>query len=151
MRIPAYHIPLSLLTSAVPEEERVFRLRDGRIAKRAHIWGVVVSKLVGDNYVRFILDDFTATSPVIFFDPRPEVEKVEVGDTVDVVGRLRAGNDDVGLVGDTLKRAGPELELLRRLENVASALRECDAPPPVKRQEEEELEVETLDLEGGEW
>ena len=164
MRAVAYHVPLSLVSSAVAEEREgvaYFRLKNGVLAKRVHVWGVVVGRLVGDEYVRLTLDDLSGTAGVVFFDPPPEVKGVDVGDSVDVVGRLRVRNDEVGVVGETLRVIAPEVELLRRLENAAFVLNprtaEESVPPPVKkdvrkeRAEEEELEVETLDLEGNGW
>ena len=170
VRAVAYHVPLALVSSAVPEERegvQFFRLKNGALAKRANIWGVVMNKLVGDEYVRLTLDDLTGTVSVIFFDPALEMARdVEVGDTVDVVGRLRTRNDEVGIVGELLKIVGPEVELLRRLENAAFALgvhstEEVVPAPTIKKEskeqkrpaedKEEEMEVETLDLEGEEW
>jgi len=168
MRAVAYHVPLAFISSAVPEERegiQFFRLRNGALVKRVHVWGVVVNKLVGDEYVRLTLDDLTGTASVVFFDPVVErAREVEVGDTVDVVGRLRTRNEEVGVVGELLKIVGPKVELLRRLENMAFALgvgsTEEPVPAPAVAEEgkqepaeegEEELEVETLDLEGEEW
>ena len=167
VRAVAYHVPLSLISSAVPEERegvQFFRLKNGTLAKRAHIWGVVMNKLVGDEYVRLTLDDLTGTVSAIFFDPALEMARdVEVGDTVDVVGRLRTRNEEVGIVGELLKIVGPEVELLRRLENAAFTLgvqstEEAVPAPTIKKEQkrpaedkEEEMEVETLDLEGEEW
>ncbi|MDN5358490.1 MAG: OB-fold nucleic acid binding domain [Candidatus Diapherotrites archaeon] len=166
MRAVAYHVPLSFIASAVPEEKdgiQFFRMENGVLAKRVHVWGIVVNKIVGDEYVRLTLDDLTGTVSVVFFDPLADAAReVEIGDTVDVVGRLRMRNDEVGIVGEVLKIVGPKVELLRRLENLAFVLgaesvEEVVPAPPrrreegEKKEEEEEIEVETLDLEGDEW
>lgn len=171
MRAVAYHVPLAFIASAAPEERdgvQFFRLKNGALAKRVHVWGIVVNKLVGDEYVRLTIDDLTGTASIVFFDPTSErAREVEVGDTVDVVGRLRMRNEEIGIVGELLKIVGPKVELLRRLENIAFALgvpsTEEVVPQPVgsnvppgsavaaQGEEEEELEVETLDLEGDEW
>ncbi len=173
MRATAFHVPLRMVASATPEEHgdrTFFRLSSGSLVKRVHVWGVVVNKIVGDEYVRLILDDFTGTAAAVFFDPAVEAARsVEIGDTITVIGRLRQRNDEIGIVGEVLKIVGPKVELLRRLENLAFALgapreeeiipapapkRETGAetsPVEAPQEEEEEIEVETLDLEGDEW
>ena len=169
MRATAFHVPLFLLADAQQEERdgiQFFRLKNGSLVKRVHVWGIVMNKIVGDEYVRLTLDDLSGTVSVVFFDPLLDVARsVEIGDTVDVVGRLRERNGEVGIVGEVLKIVGPKVELLRRLENLAFVLgvprtEETVPAPPVRREEavvpkkeeqEEEIEVETLDLEGDEW
>ncbi len=169
MRNVAYRVPLRLLRDVTPHTRdglQYFRLSNGVSVKRVGVWGVVVHKLVGENYLRLILDDFTGTIAVTFFPPYPpRAESVEVGDTVFVVGRLRERDGDVSIAGETLKMVDPIEELVRRLD----ALRFTVSPPvqaelpPVTprpgeravaqpREDEEEVEtVETIDLEGDEW
>ncbi len=167
MRATAYHVPLFLLADAQPEERegiQFFRLKNGALVKRVHVWGIVMNKIVGDEYVRLTLDDLSGTASAVFFDPLVDAAaSVEIGDSVDVVGRLRERNGEVGIVGEVLKIVGPKVELLRRLENIAFVLgvprteEEVPVTPAPREQEEgespaeEEMEVETLDLEGDEW
>ncbi len=170
MRDSAVHVPLSFLASAKPVRDGDyvhFLLPNGAVVYRVHVWGVVMHKFSGDNYVILSIDDHSGTASVSFFDPLPAAASaVDVGDTVDVVGRLRMRNDEVSIVGDVLKIVGPKVEMLRRLENVLFALdRYHDPWEPIEapesgsstsaeeahESEEEEIEVETLDLEGDEW
>ena len=167
MRDAAVHAPLLFLERAKPVKDgdyTHFLLPNGAVVYRVHVWGVVMHKYEGDGYVILSLDDHSGTVSVSFFEPLPpDVKRVEIGDTVDVIGRVRLRNDEVSLVGDVLKIVGPKLEMIRRLENVLFATESYNDPwspldvekPAVadvpKEQEEEEIEVETLDLEGDEW
>jgi RPA family protein len=168
MRPAAVHVPLVLLDSAEPVQDGEythFRLKNGAVVYRVHVWGVVMNKFVGDNYVILTIDDHSGTISVSFFEPfRGDVEHVEVGDTVDIVGRVRQRNDEISLVGDVLKIVGPKVEMLRRLENLLFATERFNdaferSEPQASESEErkseetevEEMEIETLDLEGDEW
>ncbi|NPA76244.1 MAG: hypothetical protein GXN93_00635 [Candidatus Diapherotrites archaeon] len=168
MRDAAVHVPLALLNSAKPVKDGEythFLVSNGAVVYRVHVWGVVMHKYEGDGYVILSIDDHSGTVSVSFFSPLPpDVERVEVGDTVDVIGRLRLRNDEVSIVGDVLKIVGPKVEMLRRLENLMFATDHYDDPwapldmAPAAEEtavsephDEEEIEVETLDLEGDEW
>ncbi len=167
MRDAAVHVPLFFLERARPVKDGEythFLLPNGAVIYRVHVWGVVMHKYEGDGYMILSIDDHSGTTSVSFFAPfPPDVERVEIGDTVDVVGRVRQRNDEVSVVGDVLKIVGPKLEMLRRLENLIFATEsfsdpwtplEAEEPARAKESEEpeeEEIEVETLDLEGDEW
>jgi len=167
MRDAAVHTPLSFLERAKPVKDgdyTHFLLPNGAVVYRVHVWGVVMHKYEGDGYVILSLDDHGGTTSVSFFAPfPPDVERVEIGDTVDVIGRLRLRNEEISIVGDVLKIVGPKIEILRRLENILFATEsfvdqwtpleteEAASAEESEEPEEEEVEVETLDLEGDEW
>ncbi len=170
MRNVAYRVPLRLLQDVTPHTRdgvQYFRLPNGVSVKRVGVWGVVVHKIVGENYLRLVLDDFTGTIAVVFFPPYPpRAESVEVGDTVFVVGRLRERDGEVSVAGEALKMVDPIEELVRRLDALrftlsppaqaelppVSTAPRLEAPATAPESEDEELEtVETIDLEGDEW
>ncbi len=154
MREVAWHLPIGQILDAEPEEDNYFRLKSGRKVKRVHIWGNVVQKFESEDYVKLIIDDFTGVIPVLLFgDLADQGKSIEIGDRVDVVGRIRERNGR-RIVAETIRVIGAKEELLRRLENIYTALgvkiEEEETPPPPKEEKEEEeteeMEVETLEL-----
>ncbi len=149
MREIAYHLPIKSILEAEAEEDNYFRLKNGRRVKRVHIWGNVVQKFEGEEYVKLILDDFTGVIPVLLFGELADKGRlIEIGDRVDVVGRIRERNGR-RVVAETVTTIDGMMELLRRLENIYTMIGlkvEEEAPPPPPVEEGEEMEVETLEL-----
>ena len=87
---------------------------------RVRIMGTVVSKLVGDSgkYGFFILDDGTETIRVRAFEDQLNlIERVEIGDIVDVIGRLRKYEDELYVIPEIVVRIdNPNWMVLRKLE-----------------------------------
>ena len=163
MRNVAYRVPLGLIERAESVEREgitYFRLPTGLVVKRVHVWGVVVHKTEGEDYVRLILDDFSGVVPVAFFGDEAEAaRKMEKGDVVDVIGRLRQRETGISISGESIVRISPSWELVRRVENLRALLGvpqpDVDVEGVIKPKEEvveeaeeevEEEEVETLEL-----
>lgn len=162
MRNVAYRVPLALVERAEPVEKEgitFFRLPTGLVVKRVHVWGVVVHKVEGEEFVRLILDDFSGVVGASFFgELADEARKVEKGDVVDVVGKLRAREQGVSIVGETVRIIDPAWELVRRVENLRALLGVPQSEPDVEvvlkrreekvkeEQEEEVEEIETLEI-----
>jgi len=154
---------LGLVERAEPVERdgiTFFRLPTGLIVKRVHVWGVVVYKMEGEEYVRLILDDFSGVVGASFFgELADEARKVEKGDIVDVVGKLRAREHEISITGESIRVIDPAWELVRRVENIRALLggvpqSEPDVEGVIKpreekvreEEEEEEEEIETLEI-----
>ncbi len=163
MRNVAYRVPLGLIERAESVEKEgitYFRLPTGLLVKRVHVWGVVVHKTEGDDYVRLVLDDFSGVVPAAFFGDEAEAaRKIEKGDIVDVIGRLRQRDTGISISGESVVRIDPKWELVRRVENLRALLgvpqTDVDVEGVIKPREEvveeegeevEEEEVETLEL-----
>jgi len=89
-------------------------------ANRVSILGTIVMKFIGDDrrYGFFILDDGTETIRVRSFeDTVGLIDKANVGDIVDVVGRIRKYDNEIYVIPEIVKRIeDPNFELLRKLE-----------------------------------
>ena len=157
MRNVAYRVPLTLISTARPFEEEgstQYLLKDRLRAKRVNVWGVVMGVYRGDDYVRYVIDDFTGVTRATVFGEAPDVD---VGDTVAVVGRLSARGDEVGIIVENVRKMEQGEEIVKRLDNMLTLKRilrmepeEIRAPAPVTQdvgESVEEMEVETLDLE----
>ncbi|MEM2874427.1 MAG: OB-fold nucleic acid binding domain-containing protein [Candidatus Hadarchaeales archaeon] len=113
---------------------------------RARIMGTVIEKFLRDDhgYAMLRLDDGTETITVrAWRDGVQELEKFEVGDVVDVVGRIREFEGELYVVPDLIIEVrDPNLELLRELENMkqAIALRASEAVGTALPSREEETE-----------
>ncbi len=87
---------------------------------RVRVMGTVVSKLIGDSgkYGFFVLDDGTETIRIRAFEDQLHlIEKVEIGDIVDVIGRLRKYEDELYIIPEiVVKIDNPNWEILRKLE-----------------------------------
>jgi len=112
MRSPDGTEPSYLLT---PWGERVTRVR---------VMGTVVDKFVRDdlNYATLRIDDGSETVSLrAWQEGVKELDRFNVGDTVDVIGRVREFNGEVYLTPELLIRVeDPNWELVRELEVIAA-------------------------------
>lgn len=87
---------------------------------RARILGSVVSKFIGpeDKYAFIIIDDGTETIRVRSFeDTVPIIKDVQIGDIVDVIGRIKKYEDEIYIVPEIISRiTDPNWEILRKIE-----------------------------------
>ena len=88
-------------------------------ASRVRVMGVVVAKFVSEdgNYSSITLDDATATVAVRAFREVDPLVKVSVGDTVDVVGKVKEYEGEVYILAEVVRvLKDPNWELVRELE-----------------------------------
>lgn len=123
MRAVAMRIPLKELEDAefvqVAEqyEPSYFLTKNGLKVSRVSVFGIVVRKYEGDNFTSIKLDDFTACIDALLFeDKRTLAEKIELGDAVKVIGRLRSGNNGIFISVEALRKLSFEEEMFKRLE-----------------------------------
>jgi len=87
---------------------------------RVRIMGTVVSKFVADTrkYGFFIIDDGTETMRVRSFEDNLKlIEKVKVGDIVDVIGRIRKYEDEIYIIPESVQIIDdPNWVILRKFE-----------------------------------
>jgi RPA family protein len=90
----------------------------GEDVARARILGTVVAKFVSEdgNFGSLTLDDGSDTMRAKCFKELDPLEKAEIGDLVDVIGKVREYNEEVYLMPETILKVEPNWELLRRLE-----------------------------------
>lgn len=93
----------------------------GEKVSRARVLGVVVSKFVSEDgeYVNITLDDGTATISVRAFRDTRVLEKIDVGDTAEIIGKVKEYEGEVYLLAEIARKiSDPNWELVRRLELV---------------------------------
>ncbi len=87
---------------------------------RVRIMGTVVSKFTADDrkYGFFIVDDGTETIRVRSFEDNLKlIEKVNIGDIVDVIGRIRRYEDEIYIIPEGVQVIDdPNWVILRKLE-----------------------------------
>ena len=90
---------------------------------RVRIMGTIVSKFIAEdgNFASITVDDATDTIRAKTFKTIKPVDTVEIGDIVDVIGKVREYNEEIYLIPEIiLKMTDPNMELLRKLEVKAS-------------------------------
>jgi len=86
---------------------------------RVRVMGTIVSKFVAEdgNFASITVDDATDTIRAKVFKTVKPIDTAEIGDIVDVTGKVREYNDEIYMIPEiVLKITDPNLELLRKLE-----------------------------------
>ncbi len=135
----ARRLPLKEVEGA-RESDSGFVTPSGHEVRKVSVWGVVVRKFVGEKSTMLLLDDFTATLPVVLF----QETDVDEGDVVRVIGRVSKRNDEIRILADVVRKISTEEELYHRLQNALTLL---EGKSRRERNEEEVVEeVEVVDL-----
>ncbi|HDI10633.1 MAG TPA: hypothetical protein ENF65_02670 [Euryarchaeota archaeon] len=122
------------------KEERVLTLSNGLKVRRVHVIGTVVSKYEGKekNYLALTIDDGSDTIRLkVWGEDIPKLASIEIGDTVDVIGRIREYGGELYISPEIVRKIeDPNFEILRELEMIKSYVS--------RRGKTEELEVEMV-------
>lgn len=100
-------------------KEKFLELRTGEQVSRARIMGTVATKFISEdgNFANITLDDSTDTVRAKTWDNIKILEKVKIGDIVDLIGKARIYNEEIYIVPEIVRKIeDPNFELLRRLE-----------------------------------
>jgi RPA family protein len=123
----------------------------GEKISRARILAVIASKFVSEdqNFGSITLDDSTDTIRVKTFKTIEPIKHVEIGDMVDVIGKVKEWNGEIYIVPEIIRKIeDPNLELLRKLE-IAYKLRSKTSQKDLKTysvSNKETLKKEVLKL-----
>jgi len=93
--------------------------KSGQKIGRAHIMATIVGKFVAEDgqFASITLDDATDTIRAKTFKTTKPIESFEIGQMVDVVGKVREWNDEIYIIPEIVQAVdNPNMELLRRLE-----------------------------------
>ncbi|MBW2988396.1 hypothetical protein DRJ48_01655 [Candidatus Woesearchaeota archaeon] len=96
---------------------------------RANLMGFVIGiDKSTQGYEEFVLDDGTGQIPVRNFDSTLQLDKLDVGDIVNVIGRVREYNDVRYVIPEVVRKLNDKRFLeLRELEIKTTKTPECDA------------------------
>jgi len=100
-------------------EPSFVRTKTGEEVSRARILATIVSKFIAEdgNYASVTLDDGTDTLRAKVFSTTKPVDKFEIGDVVDVIGKVREYNSEIYMIPEVMRKIEDmNYELLRRLE-----------------------------------
>jgi RPA family protein len=105
---------------------------------RARILGTLVNRFVAEdgNFASVTLDDGTDTIRAKTFKTTKPLESLNVGDMVDMIGKIREWNDEIYMIPEIVHTvADPNEELLRRLELAANARDQAGAEPTLSEKD----------------
>ncbi len=100
-------------------QEKMFFLKTGEQASRVRVMGTVVAKHVSDDgtFGNITVDDSTDTIRAKSWDDVKILEKINIGDIVDLVGKVKIYNEEIYVVPEIVIQINdPNFELLRKLE-----------------------------------
>jgi len=97
---------------------------------RVRVMGTIVSKFVAEdgNFASITVDDATDTIRAKTFKTVKPLDNAELGDIVDVIGKVREYNEEIYMIPEiVLKITDPNTELLRKAE-VGAELKRMGEP-----------------------
>ena len=126
-RATAFKVPLQEIVSGefFPStkqfEPSYLKTKNGLKISRANVWGNIVQKYVSGEkpFASIVLDDFTECISVNAFEENSEkLTKFEVGERVEVIGKIKENNYGLFIVLENIKKVSETEELLKRTENL---------------------------------
>lgn len=93
-----------------------YRTKSGFVVTRVNVFGVVLSKDSNDFFDGIVIDDGTGNIGVKSFDKKGIFENIEVGDIVNVVGKIREYNQTPFISVEFVKKSNNRAFTLRKKE-----------------------------------
>lgn len=144
---------LNIKDLSIEEYDEKGYIKYGEInVRRVRIMGSVVSKFISDdkNYGFLVMDDGTETIRVRSFEDSLElIKKTEIGDVIDVIGRIRKYEEEIYIIPEIIKKIDDlnwlilrKLELIKQNKNFN--LYENSEPDSLKEDSKEESHREKI-------
>lgn len=117
---------------------------------RVRVLGTIVNKFIAEEkeYGFLIIDDGTETIRARGFNEKLSmIKNSELGDLVDIIGRLRKWEQEVYVIPEAIVKVSPNFEILRKLELMKQSKRsgkEKLSETKEKSSFKEEIEEETI-------
>jgi RPA family protein len=123
--------------------------QDGEKISRARILGTVVQKFISEDnkFGSITLDDMTETIRVKVFKTMKPIENINIGDIVDVIGKVKEFDDEIYIIPEVIQKiTNPNFEILRRAELLkkAAITEKTEQPEEKVLKDKEELRVAIL-------
>lgn len=118
--------------------------RGGEKISRARLLGTVVSRFVSEdqNFASITLDDSTETIRAKTFKTTKPVGNLEIGNIVDLIGKVREYNGEVYVIPESVFRVtDPNLEVLRKLELLGYLKSQPQSPAAGAKEKDEKEDV----------
>src|SRR3989338_1142145 len=90
---------------------------DAGTFSRVNIMATVLQKEAIGNMSVFLIDDGTGTILARFFELHPNLEKINIGESVLIIGKVRAYNQEKYLSPEIMKKISPAWLKVRKAEN----------------------------------
>ncbi len=122
---------------------------NGRRLSRARVVGTLVDSFINDDetYGSLTLDDGKDTLQIKFFSEIDQMREFEVGQILEVVGKVREYQGQIYLDGETLVAVNPEKEMLHQLRLVKTMEEWAQIHETVKQLKESGKEHEDIEKE----
>lgn len=120
----------------------------GMKVARAHVWGTVVQKFEseGSDFVNVTIDDTTETIRVMTFgDDIKLLEKIEVGDNVEIVGKVRERDGEKSILAEVVNKIEDPNEMLNVRAKILEAKKTSTKTEAPKVEEKPEPKEETIE------
>ena len=88
----------------------------GEKVSRVNLVGTVIDKFEGNNFIELKLDDGSGSIKVRAFDNFEKLREIEIGDLVNVIGKVREFNDEIYINVEILRKVNFAVEIFRKLE-----------------------------------
>ncbi len=97
-------------------ESDYIQLNDKKVS-RVRIIATVVNKYSNENSGTLVIDDGTGVINVRAWENEFHlIDKINIGDLIEIIGRVRKYNEDIYLIPEILKKTTPNWYILRKLE-----------------------------------
>ncbi len=115
---------------------------NGQRISRARILGTIVGRFIADdgNFASVTIDDSTDTIRAKTFKTVKPLDKAEIGDLVDIIGKVKEYNDEIYIIPEIVRKIqDPNFELLRVLEIIKQRKRKGKSETKVPEPEEKDM------------
>lgn len=124
-------------------EPSFVRTPSGVDVSRARILGTVIAKFLAEdgNFASLTIDDSSETIRAKTFKTLKPVDRFNIGDLVDLIGKVREYNGEIYIMPEVIRKVEPNTELLRKLEILAAKKGVAIKEPELKKVAEVEKPV----------
>ena len=98
------------------EEGSAYRTKEGHVFSRVNVFGIVLSKESTEFFESIVIDDSTGSINAKSFDKKGIFDNVDVGDVINIIGRMREYNQAPFISVELVRKGSQEAFSLRKKE-----------------------------------